>query len=205
VRGRDRFAKATLSAAALFAAPISAPAHMAVPGSNALGNGIMHPLSTPAHLLVLLALGLLLGQRVPLRVGPVVKVFAPVAAVALLLTMTGRIPTLPQPLFIAIALVAATAVALAARLPAPALAALLAIAAIAIGLDSTVEGASAGFTLVSLAGTWACLVVLLLNLAYYLSLAAEKRVKWIDIALRVAGSWIIAISLLVLAFALRPH
>jgi len=34
--------------------------------------------------------------------------------------------------------------------------------------------------------------------------AAQKK-KWISIGIRIAGSWIFAISLLMIAFALRRH
>ena len=54
----------------------------------------------------------------------------------------------------------------------------------------------------TLSGTWIALVVLVCDIAIYVSLGAEA--KWLQIALRVAGSWIIAIALLVLAFSLRP-
>jgi hypothetical protein len=55
----------------------------------------------------------------------------------------------------------------------------------------------------TLLGTWVSLGIGLINIAYYVSLAAERERKWIGIGLRIAGSWIFAISLLMLAFALR--
>ena len=54
-------------------------------------------------------------------------------------------------------------------------------------------------------GTWLALLLILLNVSHYVSLAAEKNKQWLHIAIRVAGSWILAISLLVLAFSLRKH
>ncbi len=41
----------------------------------------------------------------------------------------------------------------------------------------------------------------LANLAYYTALCPQRQ--WLQIALRIAGSWTAAVSLLVLAFALK--
>jgi len=50
-------------------------------------------------------------------------------------------------------------------------------------------------------GNWTCLNVLILDLALYVSMGEQAR--WLKIALRVTGSWIIAIGLMVLAFTFR--
>jgi len=81
----------------------------------------------------------------------------------------------------------------------------LASGALAIGLDSTAEPGPALTIASTLLGTWFALLLVLVNVVHYSSLAAEKNKQWLHIALRVAGSWIIAISVLVLAFALRKH
>ena len=70
-----------------------------------------------------------------------------------------------------------------------------------LGWDSTPETASAWNTFKMLLGVWAGLAVLLLNLAGYAKMARKR--PWVKIAFRVAGSWIMAISLLSLALALR--
>ena len=56
-------------------------------------------------------------------------------------------------------------------------------------------------TIKTLLGTWVCLLLLLCNIAYYVSLLTDKQ--WGKVGIRVIASWIIAISLLVLAFALK--
>ena len=53
---------------------------MTAPGMNAFSSGLLHPWMTPTHVIILLALGLWLGQHVPLRLGLACKVFAPAAA-----------------------------------------------------------------------------------------------------------------------------
>jgi len=179
-------------------------AHMTAPGMGNFASGLLHPWMTPTHVLLLLALGLWLGQHTPLRLGMAGKVFAPLSAVALLLTTTGWIAVVPSPILVCIALVTAAVVAWEARLPSSAGAVLLAAAAMALGLDSA-PGTGTPFAVFStLAGTWVGLGLGLVNIAYYVSLAAERKKQWIRIGLRVVGSWIFAISLLMLAFALRP-
>jgi hypothetical protein len=53
----------------------------------------------------------------------------------------------------------------------------------------------------TLFGTWISFIVWIVDIAYYVSLLPPR--KWMQIGARVAGSWIVAISFLVLAFALR--
>lgn len=50
-------------------------------------------------------------------------------------------------------------------------------------------------------GTWVSLLLILMDVPFYISLGIKK--KWVQIAVRVLASWIIAIALLVLAFSLR--
>ena len=49
--------------------------------------------------------------------------------------------------------------------------------------------------------TWVSLVLFVVNAAFYVSLL--PRLQWVQTGIRVAGSWIVAIALLMLAFALR--
>jgi urease accessory protein len=172
---------------------------------NAYSSALLHPWMTPAHVLILLALGLWIGQHPPLRLGLPCKVFAPLSAVALAVSTTKWIAAVPPFLLAAIALVIAAAIAFEAPLSSPLRVAVIGAAAIGIGLDSGPETATPLDTLGTLAGTWVSLGLGLVNIAYYVSLAAALQKKWIGIGIRVAGSWIFAISLLMLAFALRRH
>ena len=191
-----------LSALVLFfAVPATAHAHTQVEGVGDVLNGLLHPLTTPSHLLILLGLGLLAGQRAPLNLKTPMMTFLPLAAIALLLTMTGAVKTVYPPVLIAIALIAGILVAMEARPPRLAYIALFAAAAVAIGLDSAVESGDTVAMLKRLFGTWVSLGLMVFNLAYYVSLLAKQ--KWQKIGVRVVGSWLIAISFLVLAFLLR--
>jgi urease accessory protein len=185
------------------ALPAEAQAHMTAPGMGDFISGVLHPWMTPTHLLILLALGLWLGQHVPLRVGLPLKTFVPMSAVALALTTTQWITVVPPPFLIAIALAAAIIVALEARLSTALGATLFVVAALAIGSDSGVETGTPFTVFKTLLGTWFSLSLGLINIGYYVSLAAERKKQWIGIGIRVLGSWIVAVSLLMLAFSLR--
>ena len=191
------------ASAFFLALPMHAQAHMTAPGMGDFISGLLHPWMTPTHLIILLALGLWLGQRTPLRLALPLKVFVPVSALALALTTCHWIAVVPPPILVAIAFIAAAVVALDARLPGYAMAVLLTAAALAIGLDSGVETGTPFTIFKTLLGTWVSLGIGLVNIGYYVSLATERKKKWIDIGVRVAASWIVAISLMMLAFALR--
>jgi urease accessory protein len=181
--------------------PSTAHAHISVEGVGEIGSGALHPLMTPAHVLILLGLGLLLGQQVPFHLKTPVLVLAPVSAAALALTATGRIPVVYPPVLIGIALCIAILVALECKLPRLVCGALCAAAAIGIGLDSGLETGSAFVVAKTLFGTWFSLNLIIPYIAMCASNGADK--PWAKTGIRIAGSWIIAISLMVLAFALR--
>ena len=191
----------TVVLAVLVFLPASAHAHTAIKGLGEVINGLIHPVLTPSHVLILLGLGLLAGQQVPRNLKTPMLVFLPLSAAALLLTMTGLVTTVYPPILICIALAAGAVVALEASLPRLVSMALFAAAAIAIGFDSAVETGSAVAQLKTLLGTWISLGLLVFDIAFYVSFLTKP--KWQKIGVRVVGSWLIAISLLVLAFSLR--
>jgi len=190
-----------LAALLLLALPATAGAHTAISGVGDFFGGVVHPLTTPAHVLVLLALGLLAGQHPPLNLKAPLAVFIPFSAAGLLFTTTGLIKTVYPPVLISLALVAGVAVALGKPLPAFAHAALFALAGLALGLDSAVENGTPVAIAKTLAGTWLGLILAVGDLGYYLSFLTRQ--KWQQTGLRVAGSWITAASFMILAFALR--
>ncbi len=187
----------------VFLLPTSAEAHSTVTGINDFWAGALHPLMTPPHVLILLALGLGLGQWIPLKIELPLGAFAVFAALGLAMTIPAWFSGVQPAVLTAVALVAASVVALETRLPLLARAALYGIGALLIGLDSGVDTGAAKSVLVTLLGTWISLTVVLMNIIYFVSLAADQPRKWLHIGIRVAGSWIVAISLLMLAFALR--
>jgi len=191
----------SLLALLLLSLPATADAHTAISGVGDFFGGALHPLMTPTHLLVLLALGLLAAQHSSLQLKISLAVFISFSALGLLLTTTGLVKTVYPPVLIGIALVAGVLVVLEKPLPAIANGAIFTLAALALGLDSAVENGSAPVITKTLLGTWLGLILAVADMAYYLSLLTRQR--WQQIGIRVAGSWISAASLMILAFALR--
>ena len=165
-------------------------------------GGLIHPLITPAHLLILLGLGLWLGQHPPLLLRTPMLLFAPFSAAGLWLTTQMTVPPLWQPLLICLAFCIALVVTLSARLPAWAFKLVPALAAFSIGLDSGLDsGASATNTAITLIASWIALNLAVANFAFYTSICPQRQ--WLQIGIRVAGSWIAAICMLLLAFSLK--
>ena len=125
----------------------------------------------------------------------------PVSAVILTLTATGNPIAIPQAVLIGLAMCLGILVGLAAKLPRWVVAILCAAAAVGICLDSRVENVSGWSGIKSLLGTWLGLNAALLYLAMCASNAAGKQ--WAKVVIRIIGSWVLAISLMVLAFSLR--
>jgi urease accessory protein len=185
--------------ALVFLVPASAHAHGAMTAGEL--NAIFRPLLIPAHLLVLASLVLWIAQNEAKHVNPFLIVFAPLTAIAIALTLTGFITEVGQPILICIALATATLVVLEKTLPPIAAGTLFGFAALAIGFDSGVEGAVTKEVIRALFGIWMSLVLVVFSLSHYVSLCTKKA--WAKVGVRVLGSWIIAISLLMLAFSLK--
>jgi len=185
----------------VFIALPSILAHMTFRGGDEVVGGALHPFTTPSHVLVLLALGLLLGQRVPLELKRPWVSFAIASALALAYSATGRIAGVHPAVLMALALLISALVGLAWKLPRVTYLILCSMAAIGIGLDSGPESTSAFATIKALFGTWAAMNLFFGYVALCASNGSEK--PWARIAIRIAGSWIVAISLLMIAFSLR--
>lgn len=195
-----RLARPALAAILLPAGAAPAAAHGTLEGVASFYAGLLHPLLVAAHLLLLLGLGLLLA-----RAG---RTAAPSSLAAWLAGLLGGLglvatgaglagSTLPP-----LALAAAQGLLLAAALTPPRglLAALAAASGLALGLDSEPGPAAANERLLQLAGTG-------LGSSAFLVLVAgalvDRSGPGFRIGIRVAGSWIAAAALMVLALALR--
>ena len=176
-------------------------AHTVLPGSGDLANGLLDPIFTPAHLMLLFGLGLWLGQRQPLVLLRPVLAFMIPATIGFGLNFAPANPLPLRPVIAALALVAGGLVAMEARGSRWLDLGVFALSGAAIALDSRPEATSLQSALTLSIGTWISLAVLLVNIAFYVSLLPQKQ--WIRIGLRIAGSWLFAISLLLVAFALR--
>jgi hydrogenase/urease accessory protein HupE len=188
-----------LAALLLWAGAGSAEAHDTL-RLGPFAGGILHPLETPAQVLMLAGLGLLLGRAPPFRLGRLLGIFAPAAAIGMLLTLADH--AVPMPVLLTAGLAAGVGVLLASGWQSPQLVddGLLAIAGLALGLDSGFANPSALVVAKVLFGNWVSLLIVVGYVAFYVSLVPP--VPWVRNGIRILGSWIVAISLLVLVAAL---
>jgi len=161
---------------------------------SGLLGGLLHPLAVPAHVLALLAIGLLIGQqRQPLLL---LAAFAVGLAAGLGALASAFATTSAANVLLAATIVSALLVALAYPVPAFLSVPLLAIASIALGLDSPPEAISIAVAIAMLIGTGigAGLVVAVVA-------AGVSRLvgPWQQIGVRILGSWTAASAILVLA------
>ena len=191
--------RAALAAVILCLATAAAQAHTVLPGIGGFPGGLIHPLLVPAHTLSLIALGLLAG-RFPLATqARLLAVFAVAALVAFALIAMAYSATQAETLILCLG--AAIGLLLAADLIPPFLvaASLTAFIAGAIIVDSVPPVLSVSETMLSLAGT-ALAAMALAAASAWLSGALPSRIR--TIAVRIAGSWIAASAIMVLALRL---
>lgn len=165
-------------------------------GAGGFVAGLLNPLLAPAHMVALIGLGLLGGQNAMSARAANIAAFALGLAGGLGAIAWGVGETSANDvLLVAAALCGLLA---AAGFPVPAwLAAPLALAVgVAFGLDSPPQTISLRDAVLMLIGT-ACGGVAALAVTAFAACWAARL--WHGIALRVAGSWIAAIAILVLA------
>jgi hydrogenase/urease accessory protein HupE len=164
---------------------------------QAFADGFINPLTTPAHVLVLLALALLLARQ-PQRYA-VLLVFALALAAGFVAIVLAVETTPARTVLLAVA--AALGVMVAAAW-APKLLAWLfaAIAGAALALDSPPQAVTIAQAYATLCGTavGACAMLVLVA-----AIAAHANADWQRLGLRILGSWIAASAILVLAVQLR--
>lgn len=193
----------SLGAGAALALTVSpALAHDAFGNAGAFWGGFLHPLTALEHVLAIIAFGLLAGLQPPR------PVFAALLTLALALAVggiAGMAGWLPPDLGLAAAgsiAVVALLVAVARPLPPPVLIAL----ALVLGL---LHGAANGAAVPVGADRIAFLLGLVAGptlLAHLLGGAVRHlEAPWVRVAVRVLGSWLTAVGLLVLGrFVLTP-
>lgn len=191
------------AAAVLLAfAPDGAAAHGSLAGGGGFYAGLQHPFLAWEHTILLIGLGLLLGGsgRIAARV-PLWNLLAGLASGLAFGSKLGLTGTGPAVLILS--LVAGGALVLAMRVPLLLLAALALCTGIAVGLDTGVPpppNMTAAEVYAPYLGVLVGVFLIVLNMMALASVA--KRPPY-TIAVRMAGSWIIAIALMVLALHLR--
>jgi len=195
-----RAAVRLLPLALLAGVPGAAQAHLVNSGLGPFYNGTLHLLLSPGDLLAVLAVGLLAGQSG--------KASARWITIALPLAWSGAalaglaLGTAAGPGWIPVALLIGLGVLVAAgvRLHASVMAPLAALTGLVHGLENAGALVASDSGLVAVAGIVAAVLVLTLLIA---ALAVSLRAAWTRIALRVGGSWIAAIGMLMLGWLLQ--
>lgn len=168
-----------------------ARAHDALDGAGPFVNGILHPIIEPAHLLALIALGLWIGRQDHDALRRAIVALA-VALIAGLLA--GPLAAMPSNVPIIAALVLGCLAASGWQGPARLVAMVAVVTAVLIGFDSAADDG------VLALGIWTGAMLIVLNVV---NLAMRINAAWLHVGLRVAGAWIAAIALMLLALSLR--
>jgi hypothetical protein len=179
--------------------PSLAEAHSPIKGLGTFYGHLLHPLVVPAHALLLVAAALMLGQqgRSGARIGLVVLGLA--FAGGLMAAKAGLVDGVREPILLLGAFVIGCAVSFGARMPTSLLASAAAGAGVAIGLDSATNTLFQREAILAFAGvTTGVLYLAILIIGSTVGLTAH----WHRIGVRIAGSWIVAASVLVLALAI---
>lgn len=188
---------ALLLAAALGVLPVTAHAHSPVEGMNEFYNGVLHPLLVPAHILLILATGLFLGQRGPRENRLALPAFFLAGAAGLALAGSGAAPETVRGLLLAGTMAIGLLTAVGRRAPLPLYPAAGAFAGFFLGLDSAPEALEGRERILALVGTGLGLNLWLIYACGIADFFSKK--PWQRIGLRILGSWLAASSLLVLA------
>lgn len=179
-----------------------AQAHVGLTGLGGFWNGFLHPLLTPSHLMLLLAVGMLLGSQQQQAASHGLFAFLISTCIGLAVAGTqGRVTDLGTALLIAAA-VFGLLVAWQPTLPKILLFALVAACGLLLGNDSAQESYVGKELVVTLFATGLAVFLAML----YLLAAVEflHKYRWTSVGVRVFGSWIAASALIVLALSFAP-
>jgi len=191
----------TLLLAILFLLPAVALAHTPIKGLGIFYNGVLHPFFVPAHLLAILAVGLLFGRQGSDNIPVLTMGF--IAATVFGLGMSGISISadLGAVLVVETALIGLL-IAADFKLPLHWCLIIGAVVGVIIGLDSSQPYMTGKAKLITLFGTGVGVYLMVL---YPMGFADYFNKKpWQLIGVRVLGSWLAASALMVLALLFVP-
>ncbi len=177
-----------------FAVPSAAMAHLVNSGLGPFYDGVLHLLLSPGDLLGLVAAALLAGLRGPVLLLPVVWLCAGLVGLALPIVVS--LPWLGVGSFVLLGVL----VACDLNLPQSAVAALTGLFGLVHGLLNGSALAVIGAGLMSLLGIAATVLVITLLLS---ALVLTIRADWLRIVVRVAGSWVAAVGMLMFGWLMK--
>jgi len=180
--------------------PTPAQAHLVTTGLGPVYDGVGHFALTPEDFLPVIAISLFAGLR-GAKTGRIVLFVLPVSwlvggVAALLTDAAATTPIAPFSILLTGLLVAADV-----HLPSMVVAALVAIVGVMHGF---LNGAAMRPASVGLLGLLGIMTTLFVVSALLAALVISLKRPWTRIVVRVAGSWIAAIGLLLIGWTLRP-
>jgi hydrogenase/urease accessory protein HupE len=188
---------ATLAALAL---PSVAVAHAPVPGVDGFYTGLLHPLSTPSQVLLLLALGFFIGRGTTRAAAVSLALFCVGTLAGVFL---GQRAPPPDTGMVVVALLAASLAALAPGRLVPVGLCLAGLGGVGIGIVSRPDPGPLRDVIITAAGA---LVGTNLAMVYLYGalvwLQERAHHAWLPVALRVAAAWVAAVAVLMLALSL---
>jgi urease accessory protein len=184
----------------LTALPVPAYAHLVNSGLGPFYNGMLHLLLSPGDLLAVLAVSLLAGQsgKASARSAAIMlpAAWSGAALAGLALGTSAGLGWLEVSLLIVLGILVAVGIQLHALVMTP----LAALTGLVHGLENAGAFVASDSSLVAVAGIAAAVLVLTLLVAAF---AVSLRAAWTRIALRVGGSWIAAIGMLMLGWMVQ--
>lgn len=173
-------------------------AHSPIEGIDSFYSGLLHPVFVPAHLLLLIALGLFIGQRGVKDNQAALLVFLVAVALGLIAAWFSLGVEL-EVLILSGAASLGILIATNFKVNRYWCASIAALAGLLLGTDSAQDALSGSEKSASLLGNGLGLYLLIL---YPTALADRfNRKPWQKIGVRIIGSWIAASALLVLALS----
>jgi urease accessory protein len=159
-------------------------------------SGLLHPLLTPTHMVVLISLSLIAGRNFVPSGAAIIGAFALglVAGLGAIACGVGETPA--NDMLLASATLCGLMAASDITVPVPLVVPVMLMSGGALGLDSPPQSISLSEAVAMLIGT-ACGALAALTIIAFV--ASRMARVWKGIALRVAGSWVAAIAILVLA------
>lgn len=193
---KSRARPIAMACLALLAWPSHGFAHSPIEGLGRFYGHLLHPVTVLPHFLLLTAVALTLGQqgRGKARAGAIALGLA--FAGGLAAATAGASGSVSESMLLLGALVVGSAVILDRHMPAAAAVTVAAAAGLAIGLDSATAATGIRDKALGIVGVTTGVMYLTIVIAGF-TISFEKH--WQRIAVRVAGSWIFAVSMLVLA------
>jgi urease accessory protein len=182
----------------ILTAPNTALAHGSIEGIGDFYSGILHPALVPAHLLVLLSLGLLLGQHGLSHSQISFPVFVLTLTIGLLVTGLNLSAAPPVSAVLIIPALTGVLVAVSPKSKSSISVTIATISGLILGLDSAPETLITRARIMTLFGTG---IGVSSGLIYMTGLGELLKKYYQGIPVRILGSWVAACSLLVLALA----